>query len=166
VAVELRRVRAGEWSRLRDLRLRSLEEDPGAFGSSLAAEVAQPDAFWERLAGASEAAQTEIVFVAEEDEEWLGLAAGFLSEADPRVAGLWGLWVAPEGRRRMLASHLVDAVSAWARARKALRLDLSVAETSVGAAALYERLGFTPTGETRALASDPSVVETVLFRVL
>jgi ribosomal protein S18 acetylase RimI-like enzyme len=164
--VEIRRLRAGEAARIRERRLRSLEDTPEAFGSSLAKEVDLPRAFWQRLADASELAATEIVFVAEEDGAWLALAGGFLLEGEPDAAGLWGMWVAPEARRRMLASHLVDAVAAWARARKALRLDLSVTDRAEAAAALYERLGFTATGERRPLASNPEITEVFLSRIL
>jgi ribosomal protein S18 acetylase RimI-like enzyme len=164
--VEIRRLRGGEAARIRELRLRSLEDTPEAFGSSYADEVGLPETFWQRLADASELAATEIVFVAEEDGAWLGLAGGYLREGEPDAAGLWGMWVAPEARRRMLASHLVDAVAAWARARKALRLDLSVTDRAEAAAALYERLGFTPTGERRPLASNPEIVEVLLSRIL
>jgi GNAT superfamily N-acetyltransferase len=164
--VEIRRLRAGEAARIRELRLRALEESPEAFGSSHAGEVDLPPAFWQRLADASELATAEIVFVAEEDSAWLGMAGGFLREGEPEAAGLWGMWVAPEARRRTLASHLVDAVAAWARARKALRLNLSVTDRAEAATALYERLGFTPTGERRPLASNPEIVEIVLSRIL
>jgi ribosomal protein S18 acetylase RimI-like enzyme len=164
--VELRRLRAGEGPRIRELRLRALQDSPEAFGSWYEREAELPAEHWERLAGASELAADEIVFVAEEDEAWLGMAGGYLREGEPDAAGLWGMWVAPEARRRMLGSHLVDAVAAWARARKALRLDLSVTDRSDGAAALYERVGFVPTGEREPLASNPEIVKIDLSRVL
>jgi ribosomal protein S18 acetylase RimI-like enzyme len=66
----------------------------------------------------------------------------------------------------MLASHLADAVAAWARARKALTLELSVTDRSEAAAALYERLGFVPTGKAEPLASNPEILEVSLSRLL
>jgi ribosomal protein S18 acetylase RimI-like enzyme len=166
VAVDLRRLRTGESARIRELRLRALQESPEAFSSWYEREAELPDDHWDRLADASERAREEIVFVAEEDDAWLGMAGGYVLDGQPDVAGLWGMWVAPEARRRMLGSHLVDAVAAWARARKALRLDLSVTDRAEGAAALYERLGFVPTGEREPLASNPEIVEIGLSRVL
>jgi len=164
--VEIRRLRAGEAGRFRELRLRALQDSPDAFGSWYEREAELAPESWERFAGGSERAQTEIVFVAEEDDAWLGMAGGYLREAAPDVAGLWGMWVAPDARRRMLASHLADAVAAWARARKALTLELSVTDRSEAAAALYERLGFVPTGETEPLASNPEIVKVSLSRLL
>jgi GNAT superfamily N-acetyltransferase len=164
--VEIRRLRAGEAARFRELRLRALQDSPDAFASSYEREAELPAAHWERLAEASERALTEIVFLAEEDDAWLGMAGGYLRESAPDVAGLWGMWVSPEARRRMLASHLADTVAVWARARKALTLELSVTDRSEAAAALYERLGFVPTGETEPLASNPEILEVSLSRLL
>lgn len=163
--MELRRLRAGEGARFRELRLRALQDNPEAFGSSYELELELGTDAWERFAEGSERALTEIVFVAEEGA-WLGMAGGYLQQDDPTVAGLWGMWVAPEARRRALGSHLADAIAAWARARKALRLDLSVTNRAEAAVALYERLGFTPTGEREPLASDPEVLKIGLSRVL
>jgi ribosomal protein S18 acetylase RimI-like enzyme len=164
--VELRRLRAGEAARIRELRLRALQESPEAFGSCYEHELELPAEHWERLADASERAATEIVFVGEEDGEWLGMAGGYLLDGDPDAAVLWGMWVAPEGRRRMLASHLADSVAAWARARKALRLDLCVTDRAEAAAALYERLGFVVTGERRPLDRDQEIVQISLSRLV
>jgi ribosomal protein S18 acetylase RimI-like enzyme len=164
--VEIRRLRAGEAARFRELRLRALQDSPEAFASSYEREAELAPERWERFADGSERAQTEIVFIAEEDDRWLGMAGGYLQEHERGAAGLWGMWVAPEARRRMLASHLADAVAAWARARRALTLELSVTDRSEAAAALYERLGFVPTGETKPLASNPEVREVSLSRLL
>jgi ribosomal protein S18 acetylase RimI-like enzyme len=159
-------VRAGEAVRLRGLRLRALQESPEAFESWYGREVDLDGSHWDAMAAASEAARTEIVFVAEEDGAWLGMAGGYLQDGDPEGAGLWGMWVAPEARRRNIGSHLVDSVAAWARARKALRLDLSVTDRAEAAMALYERLGFVPTGVREPLASDPEVEKIGLSRLL
>jgi ribosomal protein S18 acetylase RimI-like enzyme len=43
---------------------------------------------------------------------------------------------------------------------------LWVTETNPHARALYERLGFTPTGERQPLPSDPSIGEIAMSRTL
>jgi ribosomal protein S18 acetylase RimI-like enzyme len=164
--MELRRLRAGEGARFRELRLRALAESPASFASSYGREVERDDASWERIAEGSEAAVDQIVFLAEEDDLWLGMAGGYLREDDPSAAGLWGMWVAPDARRRSVGTHLVDSIAAWARARRALCLELSVTDRAAAAAALYERLGFIPTGEREALDSDPPIVLIGLSRIL
>jgi hypothetical protein len=48
--VEIRRLRAGEAARLRELRLRALQDSPDAFASSYEREAELPTAHWKRLA--------------------------------------------------------------------------------------------------------------------
>ena len=49
--------------------------------------------------------------------------------------------------------------SAWARATGATEVRLWATDTNTAARRLYDRLGFTPTGTTQPLPSDPSLTE-------
>jgi ribosomal-protein-alanine N-acetyltransferase len=76
-----------------------------------------------------------------------GAAIGFaLTRAVAGEAELLLCAVAPQWRRRGLATALVDAAMAEARSRGARRLFLEVRENNVGARSLYERMGFVPIG--------------------
>lgn len=126
----------------------------------------EPADDWAALAAQSELAETAIVMVAVDAERWLGMAGGFVRHGPCGVAGLWGMWVTPSTRRRGLGQQLVEAVAEWAHSRGASRLELSVTERAHDAAALYEQLGFMPSGERRPLTSDPSLAEIFLVRPL
>jgi ribosomal protein S18 acetylase RimI-like enzyme len=54
---------------------------------------------------------------------------------------------------------LLEALSAWATDDGAKRLTLWVARTNDPAANLYRRNGFTATGESKPLPSNPSLLE-------
>ena len=69
------------------------------------------------------------------------------------------MWVHPDHRGTGVASALVDAVTTWATEDGATRLTLWVARTNDPAVSLYRRHGFTATGESKALPSNPSVIE-------
>jgi ribosomal protein S18 acetylase RimI-like enzyme len=153
--VNVRPVRAGEWRDLRALRLRALETDPGAFGSTFAKAAAYPDSEWIERAEAGDAGEQTRTFVAVTDQGWQGMViAALLDDGD---AGLFGMWVEPRGRRAGIAAALVDAVVAWARERRAAGVSLSVAEDNMAAAALFGSKGFAFTGERRPLPSRPEV---------
>lgn len=164
--MDIHRVMAGDGTRIRELRLRALREDPYAFSASFEHVKDYPPETWEELATHSELGQRSVVFVAVDDDGWVGMAGGYVSDDNPSMAGLWGMWVAPVARRRGLGRRLVEAIVDWARTQGASRLDLSVSERAKAAAALYRRLGFAPTGEQQPLASDPRVTEIALTRPL
>ena len=142
---------AGEGDRLREMRLAALADAPQAFEATLENDAARPARDWEQLAGGPGA-----VFVA---GDWAGMAA---VGPDGEDATLWGMWVAPGARGRGAGRRLVEAAAEWARPRGLGRLRLSVSDGAPAARALYARLGFRPTGDTRRLPSDPSCTETAM----
>ena len=152
--MRVREARPDEWPAIRDLRLRALREDETAFGHTHALASARTDDDWRRYAAARPGDAT---FVAEaEDGRLVGMARGHMT-ADPRVADLYGMWVAPEARGRGAGRRLLDAVAGWARAQGALRLVLWVAEDRPEARALYARAGFVETGARDAMPHHPGV---------
>lgn len=141
----IRRPRPGEGHRLKDLRLRALQDAPYAFASAYEDEAHTRPADWEQRGVGSHRAA---VFVAEADDAWVGLTGGFLDEDKSATVRVWGMWVAPEARGQGVGAKLLDAVTAWARDAGATRLELCVTDAADPAARLYERFGFKPTGAT------------------
>lgn len=159
--VRVRRVRAQEWEWLRTIRLRALADAPMAFGSTLAAEQAQPDEFWRGRAAGGAAGHDRATFIVERDGAWVGLGTCVLEGGGTgeRPAWVFGMWVDPAVRRQGTAQALLRVLAGWARERGADVLNLHVSETNVPAIALYERLGFRATGATEPLPHTPSVRE-------
>jgi ribosomal protein S18 acetylase RimI-like enzyme len=157
----IRPVRRDEAASLREIRLRALGDAPQAYFASLESEEGLPLSYWEDWA----TSEDKVVFVAEEDGSWLGMAGAFVHPDKRGTVSLWWLWLAPsappEPRRR-----LVDARANWARERGAVRLELAVAENNGAAIALHRSLGFVPTGERRSMASDPTRVGIFMARPL
>ncbi|HZT48743.1 MAG TPA: GNAT family N-acetyltransferase [Hyphomicrobiaceae bacterium] len=165
---EIRRIRSGEGSKLRSLRLRALAETPLAYGSTLAREQGYSDDLWrERAAGAS-AGCDRATFVAERDGQWLGLATGLARPDDAQSTGplLVGMFVDGTARQSGVGAALVEAVASWARACGSSRLALWVTSGNEPAEALYRRCGFRATGVTRPLAHTPTLVEREMVRDL
>jgi len=161
--MEIRQVRLAEAGRLRALRLRALQDTPEVFFSSLDSEQRLPTAYWESWAGADERRAT---FVAAEDGEWVAMAGACVHPEKAGTVSLWWLWVAPAARNRGLVRRFLQVQTEWARRYGATRLELAVAETNEAARALYQRLGFVPTGERRSMASDPARVGIFMEHVL
>jgi GNAT superfamily N-acetyltransferase len=154
--VVIRRLRPDEADLFRDLRLRALEESPASFAETSTEMAAQPPEYWARLTASVTRPDGQVMFVAEEDGQPVGLVFGLFDRDDAALGHLGGMWVEPGWRRRGVGRALATAVIAWARERKLRALELWVTEGNRGAIELYAAHGFTATGEEDVLPSDPS----------
>jgi ribosomal protein S18 acetylase RimI-like enzyme len=157
--MELRQTRAADWQALRRLRLRALADAPGAFASTLEAELGFGDEVWRQRAGGDPAAAT---FIASAGGADIGLARVFAEPDPPGRTHLVSMWVDPGHRRRGVARALIDRAVAWASDRQAREVVLWVADRNAAARRLYQGMGFRPTGERQPLPSDPDVSESLM----
>ena len=128
------------WQRLKSLREQAVRDSPDAFGSTLAEILLVSQEQW------IEQVEELPTFVACEQVADIGMArASFAS--DSAEAWLISMWVAPDFRGRRVGEQLARAVIALARDRGCTKVFLEVADHMVPAISLYERLGFSPTGD-------------------
>lgn len=159
--VRVREVTLDEWETLRDVRLAALKEAPYAFASTYAREAPFTRGQWLTRLSRDEA----VTFFARLPEltEPAGLG-GVLEEAG--AADVVSMWVRPGARGRGVGAALVEAGAGWAMARGHDAVYLWVTESNATARKLYERCGFTPTGQRQPLPSDPSLSEIRMRRPL
>ena len=134
----------------RSIRLRALFDAPDAFCSTYEEEsrLSEPD--WIARLTAPETAQ----FVAVDlDDNVVGLVVGAPYRGYEQTMGLFGMWVAPEARRKDLGRKLIASVIEWAREQNCIRVVLDVANENQAAIALYHTCGFQPTGRSGTLPS-------------
>ena len=153
--MSVRAVRVGDETRLRAVRLRALADSPAAFAATAEQEARLPASHWTELAHQSEAADHLAIYVAVNDERWLGMGAGRWHDRECGVAQLWGMWIDPTARGLGLGERIVQHVRSWAASQGARFLRLGVATRPGDATPFYERLGFVRTGETRMMRTDP-----------
>lgn len=155
-----------DWEDLRDIRLAALRDAPDAFGSTYAEQAAFTKEQWlSRIAGNS----TFLAYLDEGEHQDgadpVGLAGGYQEE--PGVVELISMWVGPRARGHGVGEALIDAVADWARTTtNAVTLHLWVTEDNKPAVRLYERCGFTPTGERQPLPSNEALGEIAMSRPL
>ena len=138
--IEIEQLTPRSWERYRALRLEALRDAPDAFGSTFESESRRSSEWWrERLAG--DAAS----FLVKVDGRDAGIAVG-APYPGAEDAGLFAMYVAPRARGTGASDRLIEAVIAWARARRYRRLLLDVGDGNAAAIRLYERHGFVPTG--------------------
>jgi GNAT superfamily N-acetyltransferase len=157
--VEVRRTAKGDAALLKQVRLAALKEAPSAFGSTYAAEATGTDAEWAQRAIAGSGGRDRAMFLAELDDEVIGLAGAYREEASSASVELVSMWVAPHARNRGVGAALIDAVTAWAIETDARSISLWVTIGNTPAETLYNSKGFATTGEVQPLPSDSSKSE-------
>ena len=162
--VRVRQAIGDEWERVRELRLRSLEDAPEAFGSTLEEERSFGMSEWVGWIDGWEGATNALyVAEAEDDESWVGMAVGSRTGEEPR-AHLYAMWVDPAWRTRGVGTLLVHEVLGWAGSWGARWGVLGVTETTDGAARFYERLGFADTGLRHPLREGSHLLVRIMRR--
>ena len=159
-----------DWQALRDIRLAALRDAPDAFASTYAEQAAFEEADWrQRIARGG----TFLAFVPEADasgvpeadaSEPAGLVGGY--DYGPGTVELISMFVRPRARGRGVGEALIAAVLDWARARNATSVHLWVTEINKPARLLYERCGFSPTGERQPVPSNSNLDEVGMTRFL
>jgi ribosomal protein S18 acetylase RimI-like enzyme len=142
----IRTLEPHEWPAYRDIRLRSLADAPDAFCSTLADEQARSPDLWAARLSAAAVSGRDAPFVAELAGAVVGLLWAQLDAADPAVANLYQVWVAPENRGHGVAARLLQQAIAWAKSRNATLVQLSVTSGDTAAVRLYSRAGFQMVG--------------------
>jgi ribosomal protein S18 acetylase RimI-like enzyme len=147
------------------VRLRALQDDPYAFGSTYAKESQFEDAEWlARVARMN--GERGVGFLAFDGNTACGIAGSFLSEDDRERATLVSMWTAATHRRQGVGCLLVKEVLTWAHGRRANTLCLMVTSNNEPAIRFYERMGFTRTGRTEPYPNDPEVLEYEMSRAI
>ncbi|MGO4343335.1 GNAT family N-acetyltransferase [Phycicoccus sp. Soil748] len=152
--LEVVRVDGSNWRTYRDVRLAMLEAAPRAFWTTHAEASARPDEEWQQLVGRSR------TWLALLDGRAVGSVGSFRVPDQPEdECVLVGMWVDPSARGQGVGERLVRTVVEAAAADRLERVVLEVAHENTAALALYERMGFRPTGRTGVMPHDPSITE-------
>ena len=163
----MERLAEDDWVAFRELRLRSLLDSPEAFGATYVDESSQAERDWRDWAAGRWRGGTAAVFAGRADDGTpVGTATGAEYEAEPRVAHVYAMWVAPDARGAGVGRALLDAVADWARSCGCDRLVLSVTESNHTARRFYASGGFVDTGERRALREGSDIKTLILTKPL
>jgi GNAT superfamily N-acetyltransferase len=154
----VRQLGADDWQTARTARLAALAgSPPGTFASSLEETKAWDEQLWRQWSG------KRVMFVAESEAGVIGCAGGVQEGGVPVLVSMF---VAPDARGTGTSDRLIEAVTEWARTGGYPELRLWVLDGNVPAEKLYRRLGFLPTGQTRAVGARTPHVEYEMSRPL
>lgn len=162
VATAVRRIRAGEGTRWRALRLRALVDTPIAFVDTVEQAMRRPETEWHDAVTAMATGCQSGLFIAESGDDWVGVAGGF-ADGDG-VTTVFTVFIDPAARGQQVLEALLDAVTEWSVSCGRETLTLEVALQNPRALAAYHRLGFVLTGESQPHPLYPEVTEVAMTR--
>jgi ribosomal protein S18 acetylase RimI-like enzyme len=163
--ISLKRIGSKDGLLFKAVRLRALQDAPGAFASTYAKESLLTDAEWEERA-LRWSSDRSVCCLAMDGEEVCGIAGSFLDEDDSTRARLISMWTAPTHRRQGTGSLLVNEILGWAVGKRAHVLQLMVASKNQTAILFYERLGFVMTRQTKPYPNDADEIEYEMVKAL
>jgi GNAT superfamily N-acetyltransferase len=149
--VRVERLDPSSWERLRAVRLRALDDEPDAFGSSMAAERDNDEGAWRRLIGLGP------WWLAVDGDDDVGLVAGGKRDGDPTTRWVYSMWVDDAWRGQGVATGLLGAVARWALEEGVTRLGLDVTDRVPRARRFYVEHGFVATGVVEPLGREPTI---------
>lgn len=133
-----------EWKTYKDLRLRSLQEYPEAFGGSYEEEVCYPDNQWKNYLQDSLRPDGTVFLFARLDNKVVGMAGARIKKTlkNHHSATIFSVYVAPEARNRKIASRLLETILEELKNRSIVKANLIVNVQQKAAFKLYRRMGF------------------------
>lgn len=147
-SVKIRAIGESDLRAYRELRLEALAAHPEAYGSDYTDQANDPDSVWMGRIQASLEGKASRIFLAEDGEQFVGLAAAY-REKGAKVchsATLVSVYVRPNHRARGLAGRMIDHVLAWCASVGVRILRLTVVTSNTPAIRCYQRCGFSVYG--------------------
>jgi RimJ/RimL family protein N-acetyltransferase len=143
--MDIRPTTAADWRVYRDIRLRSLADSPDAFLSTLERDLAFGDDIWRNRAASGN------TLIALDGDTAVGTATLIEDRHETGGREVVGMWVAPDHRRAGVALAMLQQFTDRARREGARAIALWVAEGNETARLVYQRAGFSPTGERESM---------------
>lgn len=142
-----------DWSLYREIRLRSLREEPAAFSSSYQEECNLPPEFWkDNLIKCSNLFTTDLLLFARRNNNIIGMIGGYLDNhlKKRHVATICSMYVDLQERQKgigkLLISHMLNMLS---ELPKIIKVQLTVNTTILSAIKLYQSFDFKIAGTSR-----------------
>ena len=140
----VRRIEKGESRLYKKLRLKSLENSPGAFGSTYSSALKRSPESWVEQADGGSHGHDRAIFFAFINDHAVGLAAIYRLETPVDVGELMQVWITPVVRRQGIAKTLLDTVLQWASENGYRAVTAGIMAGNEGAMTFYQNYGFIP----------------------
>jgi ribosomal protein S18 acetylase RimI-like enzyme len=138
--IEIDLIKKDEYLRFKEIRIRSLKEDPNAFGTTAEQALSWPIESW--------ISQTSNIptFIAKEGLIDLGVVRVASDQENVNVVWIISMWVDQKGRGKGIGKKLLEEAILWSKRNGYSLIKLDVADFNTAAIKLYEKMGFKNNG--------------------
>ncbi len=159
--VSIRRIRLGEASLFKQIRLEALLDSPSAFGSTYESARQRSAESWQRQADSTAQGSDRATFLAFADDDPdrpIGIMALYRNEDGTGVRSKSGellqVWVSPQYKGHGVAAAILEAVCVWAGRNDFDTIVAGVASGNTRALSFYKKHGFRQTSSVAPGESD------------
>jgi ribosomal protein S18 acetylase RimI-like enzyme len=145
--IEIVKLTSSDWQEYRAIRLRSLKEDPQAFGANYQSNFEYPEEEWKRrLENASKGEKNWLLF-AKEGDKFVGMIGAFLEDGATDTATIVSVYVPIEERGKGVSNKLMDGILKELSQKDFLKkVKLAVNKDQKSAVSLYKKFEFEEIG--------------------
>lgn len=154
----IRRIKPSDSDLYKTLRLKSLLDSPGAFGTSHETAMLRDRESWISQAEAGSFGSDSAIFLTFKEKQAIGLAAIYRMIDPSEVGELMQVWVTPEHRGKGVGATILEFVMLWALNNKFRAVTAGIMEGNSEALAFYQKHGFVPETEITINCPDEAAV--------
>ena len=141
--IEITRFCKKDWETYKSLRLRSLKDAPGSFGSTFKREIEFTEE-WKSRINPNRKSIKVLPLVVKLNDKPVGLTSGVVHQPESNTAHVYQMWGLNECRGNGIRRLLRQEIEKWAQSMNMKTLSLGVTISNKEAFYLYTSLGLTP----------------------
>ncbi len=165
-SIEIVRLTLDRWQEYKAIRLRSLKEEPHAFGKPYDIAVNEPDEVYMQQTTEGYAGETNWKYFAEEGDKLVGMIVGSMLRNEENVAGIFSVYVAPEARGKGVSKKLFGTLLNELKTKPQIKkIKLTVNKNQIPAVRLYKSFGFQVVGEENVQMGDGNYYDEYLMEL-
>ena len=162
--ISVRRIKCGEGSLYKRMRLASLSDSPNAFSTTFESASSRGLDSWNEQADSAAIGTDRFIFFAFFNNEPVGIAAFYRNDQDTDSGEVFQFWVDPVQLGGLVAGKLIKEIFSWAGKGDFEHLSVWVNKGNERAIRFYRKYGFELTNEIQPFRSGSDLVSCLMTK--
>lgn len=160
----VRRIRVGEGTLYKKIRVTSLADSPDAFATTCEDANTRGTDSWNEQANSSAVGTDRVTMLAFFNNDPVGIVALYRDNQNKESGEIIQLWVNPANRGGLVAGKLIEKIFFWARTHKLMYLSAWVSKGNERAIRFFRKYGFNLTNETKPFRVGSDLVSCLMTK--